>query len=568
MGPRLSNEISNTGTKPVSAYLKQAIMTSFTFDCVSESTVMRVIKTLAAKNSTGIDSISTNMLQKLAPVVINPLTHIINQSLCTGIFPNRLKIAKVIPLFKKSDPHIFDNYRPISLLSSISKTFEKVVFNQVYAYFTNNDLFYNSQYGFRKLHSTEYASLEMVDRISQYLDNGKLPITVYLDLSKAFDTINHEILLKKLKYYGFADTPLKWFESYLHNRQQHVFFNGCYSTPKTLETGVPQGSILGPLLFLIYMNDLKEACNRFFPILYADDTGLVSSLCSFLHDEDVSNTCEISRNINDELYCVQEWLNVNRLSLNVSKTKYMIFHHRQRKIDGFIPDIRINDSPIERVTDFNFLGLQIDQHLNWNAHIQKCSNKISRTLGVMNRLKRYLPTKILRVLYNSLILPHLQYAILSWGSKLSRLSKLQKRATRVITCSKFNAHTEPLFKSLKLLKLEDLLYLNVLKLYYKLCHGDLPVYITNLFTRIVPGSTHDYDLRQSGILKTPTVHTCVAERCVRFMLPKIINDADPSIIEKVYTHSFQGFTNYVKMIKIDSYATHCLIANCYICQHA
>ena len=118
------------------------------------------------------------------------------------------------------------------------------------------------------------------------------------------------------------------------------------------------------------MNDLKEACNRFFPILYADDTGLVSSLCSFLHDKDVSNICEISSNINDELYCVQEWLNVNRLSLNVSKTKYMIFHPRQRKIDEFIPDIRINDSPIERVTDFNFLGLQIDQHLNW-MHIYK-----------------------------------------------------------------------------------------------------------------------------------------------------------------------------------------------------
>ena len=131
---------------------------------------------------------------------------------------------------------------------------------------------------------------------------------------------------------------------------------------------------------------------------------------------------------------------------------------------------------------------------------------------------------------------------------MSRLSKLQKRTTRVITCSKFNGQTELLFKSLKLLKLEDLLSLNVLKLYYKLCHGDLPVYITNLFTRIVPGSTHGYDLRPSGILKTPTVHTCVAERCVRFMLPKIIKDADPSIIEKVYMHYFQGFTNYVRMI--------------------
>ena len=223
-------------------------MTSSTFDCVSESTVMRVIKTLAAKNSTGIDSISTNMLQKLAPLLINPLTHIINQSLCTGIFPNRLKIAKVIPLFKKSDPRIFDNYRPISLLSSISKTFEKVVFNQVYAYFTNNDLFYNSQYGFWKLHYW-ICLIKMVDRISQYLDNGKLPITMYLDLSKAFDTINHEILLKKIKYYGFADTPLKWFESYLHCRQQHVFSMDATQRQKHWKLGYPRAPSLGPYCF-------------------------------------------------------------------------------------------------------------------------------------------------------------------------------------------------------------------------------------------------------------------------------------------------------------------------------
>ena len=183
-----------------------------------------------------------------------------------------------------------------------------------------------------------------------------------------------------------------------------------------------------PFIFDIYMNDIKEACKKFIPILYADDTGLVSSLCSFYDDKDKYDINEISRDINDELSCVQEWLDINKLSLNVSKTKYMIFHHRQRNIDEFIPDIRINDSPIERVNDLNFLGLQIDQHLNWNAHIQKSSNKISRILGVMNRLKRYLPTKILRVLYNSLILPHLQYGILSWGFKLSRLSKLEKRA--------------------------------------------------------------------------------------------------------------------------------------------
>ena len=166
---------------------------------------------------------------------------------------------------------------------------------------------------------------------------------------------------------------------------------------------------------------------------------------------------------------------------------------------------------------------------NWTRLELKCTytkkfDKISRTLGVMNRLKRYLPTEILRVLYISLILPHLRYAILSWGSKLSRLSNLQKRAIRFITCNKFNAHTEPLFKSLKLLKLEHMLSPSILKLYNKLCHGDLPVYIMNLFTRIVPGSTHDYNLRPSGIFEIPTVHTCVVERCIRFMLPEIIND--------------------------------------------
>ena len=181
----------------------------------------------------------------------------------------------------------------------------------------------------------------------------------------------------------------------------------------------------------------------------------------------------------------------------------------------------------------------------------------------MNRLKRYLPTKLLRILYNYLVLPHLHYAILSWGSRLSRLSNLQKRVIRVVSYSKCNAHTEPLFKSLNVLQLEDML----LKLYYMLCHVNLPAYATDLFTRVVPGTTHDYDLRPSGILKMPTTHTCVAERCIRFIFPKIINDTDPSVTDKVYTHSFQGFTNYVKVAKINSYATRCLIANCYICQH-
>ena len=287
------------------------------FDCVSECTVMDVIKTLATKNSTGIDSISSNMLKKLAAVIINPLTHIMNQSLCTSIFPHRLKIAKVIPLFKKNDPHIFDNCRPISLLSSISKIFEKFVFNQVYEYFTNNDLLYNSQYGFRKLHSTEYASLEMVDRIPQYLDISKLPITVYLDLSKAFDTINHEILLKNWNIMVLQMPRSNGSVVTCITDNSMYFSMVATQCPKRWKQEFLRAPYSGHYFFYIYMNDIKEACKTFIPILDADDTGLVSSLCSFYQDDKL-NICKISRNINDELSCVQEWLNVNKLSLNVS----------------------------------------------------------------------------------------------------------------------------------------------------------------------------------------------------------------------------------------------------------
>ena len=209
------------------------------------------------------------------------------------------------------------------------------------------------------------------------------------------------------------------------------------------------------------------ASQNFDVILYADDTNLISPLCSFDSTLPNNNASieRVSEQINIELSNIQEWLNINKLSLNIKKTKFMIFHHYLRNINNIIPTLKMNSETIENVNEFNFLGLTIDEHLNWKPHIQKISNKIARTLGIMCRLKNFLPTHILCVLYNSLILPHLQYSILAWGFKMGRLDKLQKRAVRIITCSKYNSHTDPLFRKLNILKAKDLFELNVLKLF-------------------------------------------------------------------------------------------------------
>ena len=562
IGPELAKNIKCNSNKTYKSYLKDKINSNFEFCTVSIKDVNDVLNKLKTKRSSGQDGISSALLKSFDGEITNVLTLIINQSLSTGIFPDKLKVAKVVPVFKKDDPHQPGNYRPISLLPAISKIFEKVVYKQVYDYMSKNNLLYKSQYGFRERHSTELAAMEVTDKISKDIDKKKLPLAVFLDFSKAFDTIDHQILLDKLAYYGIKSTALNWFKSYLRGRSQFVQYKDKTSCKSTITTGVPQGSILGPLLFIIYINDIAKVTNKFHFTIYADDTTLLEPICTFSRNNKL-NSKDLAQAINSELNLIVEWLALNKLSLNVKKTKMMLFHYKQRNVSKIVPNLSINGVPIERVNEFNFLGINLDENLTWKSHVKKVACKIACTVGTMKRLKKFMPQTVMKLIYNSLVVPHLNYGLILWGHKLKRINKLQKWAVRTIVNAKYNEHTEPIMKKLKILKVKDVFTLTAVKIFHKYKSGKLPAYFNGMFEALPP-SQHTYDLRQREN-SFATASTVAVSQSPRFVIPVLIDKLSEGIKSRFSTHSLKSTSNYAKTNILESYSTNCSIENCYIC---
>ena len=305
------------------------------------------------------------------------------------------------------------------------------------------------------------------------------------------------------------------------------------------------------------MNDIYTVSNNFSTILYADDTTLTSAFGS------ITECLNSSEMLSAELCKMYYWLAANRLSLNLDKTKYMVFHNSKKKIDADVLNIKILDYKIEQIDTFNFLGLTINSKMNWDSHIDKISNKISRTVGILNKLKHFLPRSILLTIYNALITPHLNYGIIAWGFSANKLSKLQKKAVRAIACTKYNAHTSPLFKTLRILTVEDIFRKQCLVFYFKFCNGTLPLFFHSFY--IANHSVHAYNTRQSNSIHRQKTRTVAASKCVRHYIPIPIQEMPACIMEKVSSHSLQGFSNYVKNYFLDKYKSECNIVNCYVC---
>ena len=416
-----------------------------------------------------------NVIKETASLICSPLVHIFNLSLSSGSVPDQMKCARVIPLFKSGLTSLFTNYRPVSVLPAFSKILEKLVYNRLVKYLEKYDILSSNQYGFRKNHSTFHALVHLYDKISAAIDSKQIALGLFIDLSKAFDTVNHESLLKKLDFFLIRGLALEWFRSYLSGRLQQVQYNGQTSMPKVIRCGVPQGCILGPLLFLIYINDLCQVSNVLDVILFADDTNIFYSH----KDPNFLNTI-----VNTELDKLSSWFQANRLSINVKKSNFVIFksaQNRQHLDFSFF----IDNNQIDRVEEVVFLGVILDQNLNWKSHIHNVARKVSKSLGIIYKASFCLNEASLRTLYFSLVYPYLCYCVGVWGytypSNLKRVVTLQKRAIRIISKSKFDAHTDPLFKELKMLKLDSIIRFHICKLMFLYRHGLLPESFDNMF---------------------------------------------------------------------------------------
>ena len=506
IGPKLAASMTDS-EKSFDFYIKPTKY-SFNLQPITPEFVSSILIKMPTHKSTGLDNISCRLLKAAAPVICFSLSTIINKSIESGIFPSCWKNAKVFPLFKANDRTDPNNYRPISVLPVMSKICEKAVYGQLYSYLTEHKLLAKYQSGFRSLHSTVTALLDATNEWYLNMDEGLMNLVVFLDLAKAFDTVSHNILLQKLKYYGVDGLTLSWFESYLSNRQQQCVVGNCTSKPRKLTCGVPQGSILGPLLFLIYINDLPACLQCTTPRMYADDTTLSAASKS---------TIDLQQKVNCDLNNVKTWLLSNKLSLNVLKTEYMFIGSEFRLSNlGRVSSLIFDNQPIKRVTTAKHLGVVLDDNLAWHEQIYHICKRVGRSINCLKQARKFVPKNILLVIYSSLILPLFDYCDAVWANLnkglSSKLQKLQNRAARIITFQGYDIRSSDILNHLNWDQLSVRRSKRICVIMNNIINGTVPDYLSQMFMKRDEINSYRQRLRESEnnliITRIPKTEYC------------------------------------------------------------
>ena len=455
---------------------KNSRVANFEFQEVSIRDIIDTTKSLKS-NACGIDEISAFFIKLSISSTAKIFAEIVNASLKSGRFPNSWKKARIRPIPKIPDPISASDFRPISLLSAFSKIIEKIAAKQMKNYLINNNLLDKFQSAYREKHSTTTALIDITDNIYKALDNSEITILVLLDYSKAFDCANHKLILAKLKSMGFKNSALKWIDSYLSNRSQQVVTDKGESTFIELNNGVPQGSILGPLLFTILVSDIARNIKFCKYHLYADDTQIYLS-------GKVGDIVKLIKKINRDLNSISEFSLNNSLKLNEGKSVFIIIGSKQNilKINKLkLPEIVINNKSIERKTVVKNLGILFDENLSWDAEINKCISSGYGKLKQAFRFKNFLTKESKKLVVQSYILSQFNYSsiILQNLNKAQsdKIQKFQNTCVRFILNLKKFDHISPGFVSLKLLKMAKIRNLNALTLMHKICSDKAPLYL-------------------------------------------------------------------------------------------
>jgi len=481
-------------------------------------------------SSAGSDKLKPKVIKNVRHEIAVPVLHLVNLSLRKGVFPDLLKEAIVTPIYKKGVKDLMSNYRPVSILKVFAKILEKVMYSRVTDYVKAADILYDNQFGFRQGHSTEMAVAEITSTIYNALNEKSCVIAVNMDLSKAFDTINHEILLRKLDKYGITGTASLWLRSYLSNRTQRVKHHDTISDAMQTSQGVPQGSNLGPLLFTIYVNDFHRVNSKCKVVQYADDSNI-------LYTFKRNNPTTIS-DINVFLVKYSDWFSSNDLSLNASKTNYMIFSGRKKMtLDG----ISINNTQIKQVSHANFLGIVIDDALTWKPHIQATQGKLSKSIGILRKASKSLSRSILMTLFNSFVMSYLRYGLIIWGaapkSSLNSLYVLQKKAIKVALQLGMRTPTIEVFRAAEVLTLPNLYKFQLSIFMFKYSSSLLPRCFNNYFE--CNSIRHSHRTRSRQLYRLPLFTTTYCQQSIQFQGAKIWSNLSDATRSRPSTAAFK-----------------------------
>lgn len=476
VGQTISNSLAMPEGKSYRDYLSLDYPHSMFLDPVTDSEVSCVFRSSLDKSSTDIDGLNSVIFAKVFDLIQASLTILFNLSFTSGIFPNGMKLAKVIPIYKKGKRADVSNYRPISIIPFLSKLLEKLFCSRLIDFLDNNHIISDAQYGYRKNRSTVLAAVDYYESITECLLRRQDVLSISLDLSKAFDSISHAILLEKLWAYGIRGLPHRWLASYLANRSQKTVICNISSEAEAITHGVPQGSVLGPILFLTYINDLTSASDKFKYIMYADDTTL-------LYPYDPGSN--LSDMVNSELEKISDWLRCNKLSLNPRKTQSIVYSRTRGGGDCPL-DLELDGVGLGFVSEVNILGITFDVKLNFASHLENIKKKLSKNLGILFRTRKFITRSARRLLFHSLIYSHFIGGIEVWGGAaqylIDPLIRKLEQGLRYVEVLPRRRSVLHLYRRHSVLKLHDLYVLQLLQLMYKAYYRQLPGNINDRFS--------------------------------------------------------------------------------------